>query len=56
MAMIIPKRRKKGTVYYIVQTLLDENGKRRQHWIPCESSRDAKLLLAEKAQNEVQRA
>lgn len=47
MAMIIPKRRKKGTVYYIVQTLLDENGKRKQHWIPCESARDAKLLLTE---------
>ena len=47
MAMIVPKRRKKGIVYYIVQNLRHETGKRYQHWIPCASIADAKLLLRE---------
>ena len=47
MAMIVPKRRKKGIVYYIVQNLRHETGKRYQHWLPCASIADAKLLLRE---------
>ena len=47
MAMIVPKERKRGTVYYLVQNLRREDGTRYQHWIPCESFADAKLLKKE---------
>ena len=47
MAMIVPKKRKRGTVYYLVQNLRREDGTRYQHWIPCESFADAKLLRKE---------
>ncbi len=35
MAMIVPKERKRGTVYYLVQNLRREDGTRYQHWIPA---------------------
>ena len=47
MASITSKKRVNGLVYYIVYSLIHEDGSRKQLWVRCDSLRDAYLLLPE---------
>ena len=47
MASIVKKKRKNGISYYISYRLVDSNGKRKQHWYPCKTKKEATLLLDE---------
>lgn len=45
MASIVKKKRKNGFSYYISYRTIDPSGKRKQHWYPCTSRKEATLLL-----------
>lgn len=47
MASITSKKRANGMVYYIIYSIIREDGSRKQIWVRCDSRRDAYLLLPE---------
>ena len=45
MASLSSKERQNGPVWYVVYSIIDDNGKRKQMWLRCESEDDARNLL-----------
>lgn len=47
MASVTSKDRQNGPIWYVVYSIINENGKRRQMWLRCNSEADADKLLPE---------